>query len=110
MRHVGAQVQPGGRLISRHGSSLRKHGPSFASARFCSANNIANVKIGSAFRSDFGVRYGVEIIDGPMKGLLARALVVIDTDGRVLATSLCPEVTSEPDYAMVKKVLEENPA
>lgn len=82
----------------------------FASARFCSANNIANVKIGSAFRSDFGVRYGVEIIDGPMKGLLARALVVIDTDGRVLATSLCPEVTSEPDYAMVKKVLEENPA
>lgn len=80
----------------------------FAAGRFCTVNGIENVKTASAFRSDFGETYGVAIADGPMKGLLARALVVIDTDGRVLATSLCPEITEEPDYEMVKKVLEEN--
>ena len=80
----------------------------FADARFCAANDIENVKVASAYRSDFGDKYGVKITDGPMAGLLARALVVIDTDGRVLATSLCPEITEEPDYDIVKKVLAEN--
>lgn len=80
----------------------------FAASRFCTVEGIANVKTASAYRSDFGETYGVKIIDGPMKGLLARALVVIDTDGRVLATSLCSEITEEPDYEMVKKVLQEN--
>lgn len=80
----------------------------FAAGRFCSVNGIDNVKTASAFRSDFGRTYGVEIADGPMRGLLARSLVVIDTDGRILATSLSPEITEEPDYGMVRKVLSEN--
>lgn len=80
----------------------------FADARFCSANNIEGVKVASAFRSDFGTEYGVLIADGPMKGLLARALVVIDKDGRVLDSSLNDEITEEPDYDFVKKILSEN--
>lgn len=80
----------------------------FADARFCSANNIEGVKVASAFRSDFGTEYGVLIADGPMKGLLARALVVIDKDGRVLGSSLNTEIAEEPDYDFVKKLLAEN--
>lgn len=80
----------------------------FAAARFCTANGIENVKTASAFRSDFGEKYGVELADGPLAGLLARALVVIDSDGRVLGSSLNQEITQEPDYDFVKKLLEEN--
>lgn len=77
----------------------------FAAARFCVANDIKNVYTGSAFRSDFGEVYGVEIADGPMRGLFARALVVIDTDGRILGSSLCQQLTEEPDYAFVRDLL-----
>ena len=77
----------------------------FASARFCSVNGIENVKIGSGFRSQFGDRYGVRIENGPLQDLYARALVVIDENGIVKATSLCEQITSEPDYEMVKKEL-----
>ena len=77
----------------------------FAAARFCVANGIDNVKTASAFRSDFGKTYGVEIADGPMRGLLARALVVIGTDGKILGTSLCKQITEEPDYELVKNLL-----
>lgn len=77
----------------------------FAAARFCTVNGIENVKTASAFRSAFGHEYGVEIADGPLRGLLARALVVIDRDGKVLATSLCEQITEEPDYDLVKRVL-----
>lgn len=80
----------------------------FAAGKFTALNNIENVKIASGFRSQFGKEYGVELIDGPLAGLYARSLVVIDTDGRVLATSLVDEITHEPDYEMVKKVLSEN--
>lgn len=80
----------------------------FAASKFTALNDIKNVEIGSGFRSDFGTKYGVEIADGPLKGLYARAIVVIDTDGRVLATSLTDEITHEPDYDMVKKVLASN--
>ena len=81
----------------------------FAAARFCAANNIENVKTASAYRSDFGTSYGVLLADGPLKGLLARALVVIDTDGRVLGSTLNDEITHEPDYGFVRKILAENP-
>lgn len=77
----------------------------FAATRFCTANGIENVATGSGFRSDFGKKYGVEIADGPMKGLYARALVVIDEEGKVLGTSLCEQITEEPDYAFVKSLL-----
>lgn len=80
----------------------------FAAARFCTINGIKNVETASAFRSDFGKSYGVELVDGPLRGLLARALVVIDRDGRVLGTSLCNEITEEPDYDFAKNLLKEN--
>lgn len=77
----------------------------FALTRFCAANGIENVYTTSAFRSDFGKEYGLEILDGPLRGLLARALVVIDENGKVLGTSLSEEITTEPDYEFAKKLL-----
>ena len=70
----------------------------FAQARFCGAEGIDKVKVGSAFRSTFGKDYGVTMADGPMAGLLARSVVVLDADGKVLHTELVPEITQEPDY------------
>ena len=77
----------------------------FAMARFCAANDIENVYTGSAFRSDFGKTYGVELVDGPMRGLLARAVVVIDENGKVIGTNLCEQITEEPDYQFVENLL-----
>ena len=70
----------------------------FAQARFCGAEGIDQVKVGSAFRSSFGEDYGVTMTDGPMAGLLARSVVVVDADGTVLHSELVPEITQEPDY------------
>lgn len=70
----------------------------FAQARFCGAEGIDKVKVGSAFRSSFGEDFGVKMADGPMAGLLARSVVVVDADGKVLHTELVPEITQEPDY------------
>ncbi|GAB4076339.1 thiol peroxidase [Nostocoides australiense] len=70
----------------------------FALGRFCGAEGIENVVSGSSFRSDFGDDYGVTMTDGPLRGLLARSVVVVDTDGKVLHTELVPEITTEPDY------------
>ena len=71
----------------------------FAFARFCGADGIENVKTASAFRDSFGEDYGVSITDGPMAGLLARAVVVIGADGNVTYTELVPEIAQEPNYA-----------
>lgn len=70
----------------------------FAQARFCGAEGIDKVKVGSAFRSSFGEDFGVTLADGPMAGLLARSVVVLDTDGTVVYTQLVDEITTEPDY------------
>ena len=70
----------------------------FAQARFCGAEGIDNVSSASTFRSDFGDAYGVTIADGPMAGLLSRAVVVVDTDGNVAHTEQVPEIAQEPDY------------
>ena len=77
----------------------------FALGRFCAANDIENVYTVSGFRSDFGEEYGVELVDGPMRGLYARCLVVIDENGKVMGTSLCEQITNEPDYEFAKKLL-----
>lgn len=77
----------------------------FALARFCGAEGIENVTATSAFRSSFGTDYGVEMVDGPMKGLLARSVVVVDADGKVAYTELVPEITTEPDYDSALKAL-----
>jgi thioredoxin-dependent peroxiredoxin len=78
----------------------------FALGRFCGANGIENVVVGSAFRSSFGEDYGVTIADGGMKGLLSRAVVVIDNDGKVTYTQQVPEIGTEPDYEAARKAVE----
>jgi thioredoxin-dependent peroxiredoxin len=70
----------------------------FAQKRFCGAEGIESVTTASAFRGSFGEDYGVTIADGPMAGLLARAIVVIDADGNVAYTELVPEIAQEPNY------------
>ncbi|CAM3107746.1 lipid hydroperoxide peroxidase [Mycobacterium intermedium] len=70
----------------------------FAQKRFCGAEGIENVTTASAFRDSFGEDYGVTIADGPMAGLLSRAIVVIGADGNVAYTELVPEIAQEPDY------------
>lgn len=71
----------------------------FAAGRFCSAEGIENVISLSNFRAqDFGKNYGLLMTDGPLKGLLARAVVVIDKDGKVIHNELVPEIAQEPDY------------
>jgi thiol peroxidase len=70
----------------------------FAQKRFCGAEDIENVTTASAFRHSFGEDYGVTIADGPMAGLLARAVVVVGTDGNVAYAELVPEIATEPDY------------
>ena len=70
----------------------------FAHERFCAAEGIENVVSASAFRSSFGEDYGVTMINGRLQGLLARSVVVLDTDATVLYTQLVAETGMEPDY------------
>jgi thiol peroxidase len=70
----------------------------FAQKRFCGAEGIENVTTASAFRAGFGEDYGITIADGPMAGLLGRAVVVIGADGNVAYAELVPEIGQEPDY------------
>lgn len=71
----------------------------FAQGRFCSAEGIDQVIPLSDFRlSEFDKSYGVCMADGPLKGLLARAVVVINKEGKVVYTELVPEITQEPNY------------
>lgn len=77
----------------------------FALSRFCGAEGIDNVDTGSVFRSNFGEAYGVTFTDGPLRGLLSRSVVVIDTDGKVLHTEQVGETADEPDYEAALAVL-----
>lgn len=77
----------------------------FAQKRFCGAEGIENVVMLSDFRSDFGWNYGVEMIDSPMKGLLSRAVVVIDPSGNIIYEEQVPDISQEPNYeAAIKAV------
>lgn len=70
----------------------------FALGRFCGAEGIDQVVTASAFRSDFGQRYGLTMTDSALQGLLARAVVVVDADGTVVYEELVPSIGQEPDY------------
>ena len=70
----------------------------FAQKQFCGAEGINNVVMLSDFRTDFGNKYGVEITDGPMRGLLSRAVVVVDPQGKIVYEEQVPEIGHEPDY------------
>lgn len=71
----------------------------FAAGRFCGAEGIENVITGSTFRNP-GVLgdYGVLMTDGPLEGLAARSVVVLDEGGNVVHTQLVSEIADEPDY------------
>lgn len=71
----------------------------FAMERFCTVEGLDNVVAASAFRSrDFAHSYGLEMTDGPLAGLLARCVLVIDEKGTVIYRDLVDEITHEPDY------------
>jgi thiol peroxidase len=72
----------------------------FAQKRFCEAEGIkAVVPLSELRHRDFGKSYGVEMKDGPLAGLLSRAVVVLDRDNKVVYTQQVPEIAQEPDYA-----------
>ncbi len=78
----------------------------FAQARFCGAEGIKNVVLLSDMRKrDFGKKYGLEIVDGPIAGLLARSVIIIDENRKVKYTQLVPEIAQEPDYEAVLQAL-----
>ena len=71
----------------------------FAQSRFCSAEGIENVDTLSMMHSrNFAKDYGVLITDGPLAGICARAVVVLDENNKVVYTQLVPEIVQEPDY------------
>ena len=78
----------------------------FAQKRFVDDEGLKNVTNLSDFRQgDFGKDYGVEMIDGPMAGLLSRAVIVLDEDGKVLHSQQVPDIGEEPDYLAALKSL-----
>ncbi len=71
----------------------------FAMSRFCGAEGLNNVVTLSTFRDpNFHRRYGVDIVGGPLEGLTARAVVVLDEHDKVIHSQLVPEIAEEPDY------------
>ncbi len=78
----------------------------FAHQRFCEGEGLDRVIPLSVFRSPvFGRDYGVTIATGPIAGLLSRAIVIIDPEGRVVYTEQVPEIAQEPDYDAALKFL-----
>lgn len=74
----------------------------FAAKRFCVAEGLENVVTASVFRHPaFGRAFGVEMAEGPLQGLLARAVIVVEPDGRISYVQLVPEIGQEPDYEAV---------
>ncbi|AAC06736.1 thiol peroxidase [Aquifex aeolicus] len=79
----------------------------FAQKRFCESFNIQNVTVASDFRYRDMEKYGVLIGEGALKGILARAVFIIDKEGKVAYVQLVPEITEEPNYdEVVNKVKE----
>lgn len=71
----------------------------FAHSRFCSIEGLTDILTLSAFRHrKFGIDYGVRITSGPLEGLLARSVLVLDKDRKVIYMELVPEISQEPDY------------
>jgi thiol peroxidase len=71
----------------------------FAQSRFCGAEGLENVITASDFRyNNFATDYGVLMTDGPLAGLMARSVVAIDENGKVVYNQLVPEIVEEPSY------------
>ena len=71
----------------------------FAQKRFCDSESLKNIVTLSTMRSlTFGEDYGVQIVDGPLAGLMSRAVLVLDTDNKIIYTEQVSEIAQEPDY------------
>ncbi|MDD2961465.1 MAG: thiol peroxidase [Muribaculaceae bacterium] len=78
----------------------------FAAKRFCTTEGINNLVVASAFRFPlFAQKYGVQIVDGVLTGLLARAVIIMDKSRKVIYTELVEEITHEPNYEQVVKLI-----
>lgn len=77
----------------------------FAQNRFCGAEGLTNVKTASTFRSDFGKTFGLTLTGSVLKGVLARAVVVLDEKGTVTHTELVGEIANEPNYQAAIRAL-----
>ena len=105
-------------LMTKHFNQFAKQHPKyifltvsadlpFAQNRFCEAEGVHNVMTLSMMRNkDFGKTYGVLLIDGPLSGLLARSVLVLDEKDHVLYEELVPEITQEPHYHRALEVLQ----
>jgi len=81
----------------------------FAHNRFCTTEGLKNVISLSELRDDsFSKGYGVKITEGPMTGLFSRAVVVLDTNGKVVYSEQVPEITQEPNYEKALKAVKEH--
>lgn len=79
----------------------------FAQSRFCSTEGLDNVIPLSVFRSrDFVTNYGLQLADGPLEGLMARAVIVVDENGKVCYTQLVKNISNEPDYEAALKAVQ----
>jgi thiol peroxidase len=78
----------------------------FAQGRFCESNALRNIVTLSTFRAPtFGTDYGVQLAEGPLAGLTARAVVVLDASNKVTYTELVPEIAQEPNYDAALKMV-----
>lgn len=77
----------------------------FAQSRFCGAEGLEKVKMASTFRSDAGSQLGVVFIEGPLRGLLSRAVLVLNEQGQVIHAEQVEETAQEPDYDAALAVL-----
>jgi thiol peroxidase len=82
----------------------------FALKRFCAAEGLKNVVVASDFRyHEMSEKFGVRMVDGPLAGLHARVVFVLDKEGIIRYTQVVPDITQEPDYeavlAEVKKLV-----
>lgn len=78
----------------------------FTQGRFCMAEHLENGEFLSAFRSTFAKDYGLEITEGPLKGLCSRCVILLDSQNHILYTEQVSELIHEPDYAAAFKALE----
>lgn len=74
----------------------------FAQKRFCAAEHLDNIQPASVFRhSNFGTDYGITITDGPLTGLLSRAVIIIDEEGKIIYSEQVKELSDEPNYQAI---------
>lgn len=77
----------------------------FAQKRFCAAEGIQNVEMGSIFRSDFFKSYMLDMVDGPMRGLCSRVIIILNEKNEITYTEQVVEITNNPNYLEALRAL-----